>query len=182
MNKARAAARHGIVSLRNDGTAEVRYERHFDHTVDRVWRAITKPDDLFAFFEDVDLREGGQLSIRYGNHTETYTITALEAPRLIEYQNIEREPGREDYLTRIELRPAGDGCLMVFQTRLGPDSPAQLRILVGWHVWIDGWQAMLDGTASREALDANWDERERRVADDYVKSLRTLYPDWRYDR
>jgi uncharacterized protein YndB with AHSA1/START domain len=40
---------HGTF-VRHDGRPAVRFERHYPHPVERVWRAITDPDEVPAWF------------------------------------------------------------------------------------------------------------------------------------
>lgn len=173
---------YGVVTLDEQGRARVRYERRFDHPVERVWQAMTDPTDVFEFFKSVDLKPGGQLSIAYGDHIEHYTIIELSPPHIISYRNNSGDPEDDAWIDRWELSEDGDGCRLVFETGAGPDDPAQLRILVGWHVWLDNWEALLAGTATKEALLETWETREKEVATPYVEALRNLYPGWTYER
>ena len=51
-----------------DGTPAVRFERVYPHAVDRVWRMITVPEEMAAWFPstvEVDLREGGAMRFTF---------------------------------------------------------------------------------------------------------------------
>ena len=51
-----------------DGKPAVRFERRYPHPVDRVWRALTQPDELAHWFPstvEVDLREGGRMRFEF---------------------------------------------------------------------------------------------------------------------
>ena len=47
-----------------DGKPSVRFERRYPHPVERVWRAVTEPEQLAHWFPntvEVDRREGGRM-------------------------------------------------------------------------------------------------------------------------
>lgn len=175
-------SRNGVLTVDDRGRARLRFERRLDHPVERVWKAMTDPSDVFEFFKEVDLRLGGSVTIAYGDHVEHYTIVELSPPNLIAYRNDSGDPADGASVDRWELKQDGDGCILVFDTSAGADDPAQLRICVGWHIWLDNWEALLEGTATREALLESWETREKSVAGPYVEKLRELYPGWTYDR
>src|SRR4051812_27344137 len=75
--------------LTRDGRPTVRVQRSFPHPIEKVWRAVTTPEHLGAWFPApvaIDLRVGGAL--RFGGFEgdeATGTIEALEAPRLLRF-------------------------------------------------------------------------------------------------
>ena len=51
-----------------DGKPAVRFERVYPHPVERVWRSITVPEEMAAWFPstvEVDLREGGEMRFTF---------------------------------------------------------------------------------------------------------------------
>ena len=51
-----------------DGKPAVRFERRYPHPVDRVWHAVTEPEQLAHWFPttvEVDLREGGDMHFTF---------------------------------------------------------------------------------------------------------------------
>jgi uncharacterized protein YndB with AHSA1/START domain len=45
----------------------LRYERYLDHPVERVWAALTEPDQLagwLAAADELELAEGGRIALR----------------------------------------------------------------------------------------------------------------------
>jgi uncharacterized protein YndB with AHSA1/START domain len=154
----------------------LRYEREFAHPVERVWAALTEPDELrgwLAAAEELDLREGGAISLRWLNvpeDTEGWkekgieipddhdisapvraTITKLDPPHLIEYESDQMG------LMRWELRGAGNGCALTFTNTidLPADQPPE-QTLAGWHIHLDHLEVMLAGG---EIDWANWTEK-----------------------
>ena len=91
----------------------LRFERRLQHPIQRVWAAITEPDEIEAWWgrATVDLRPGGAMRIEWLNSDVTMpaTITELDPPHVLE---IEGEPhGR----LRFELEPDGDGTRLHFE-------------------------------------------------------------------
>jgi uncharacterized protein YndB with AHSA1/START domain len=140
-----------------DGTLErhgdrqvLRFERRLDHPVERVWRALTEPDEIAAWLAlaELDLREGGSVVLSWQNTdpdgnsaVARGTVTALDPPRLVEFDTDIH--GR----LRWELEPDGDGTTLTFtaQAQLPPDW--ELEVLAGWHIHLDHLEAVLDGQA-----------------------------------
>jgi len=111
-----------------DGTVEtqgdsllLRFERYLPHPIERVWAAITAPEQLVAWLAEaeIDLRKGGHVWLRWlntdehGNQHEdsvvmNATITQFEPPRLLEYA------GDRHGVLRWELREEASGCILTF--------------------------------------------------------------------
>ena len=96
--------------------AVLRFERSFAHPVERVWEAITRPEQLaewFLPFEaeiELDLVEGGTYVMRMADPDSTefsFTVLRVEPPRLFEHTAM------DDGTMRWELEPDGDGCRLV---------------------------------------------------------------------
>src|SRR5204863_6188794 len=77
-----------------EGEHVLRFERRFDHPIERVWAALTEPEELVAWLADadVDLVKGGRIELRWlntddqGNIAVLHgTLPALEPLRVIEY-------------------------------------------------------------------------------------------------
>src|SRR5690349_20817156 len=89
-----------------DGRPALRFERALPHPVQRVWRAVTEPAELARWFVATvpwtpalgETFEGGGASGR---------ITELGPPHVIRW-----EWADERY--SFEVRPADDGCVLVF--------------------------------------------------------------------
>src|SRR4051812_45718337 len=81
----------------DDGPHRVRFERRLNHPIDRVWAALTDPDQIEAWLAraELDLREGGRVHLEWLNTDEegrryegadaTGTVARLDPPRLVEY-------------------------------------------------------------------------------------------------
>jgi uncharacterized protein YndB with AHSA1/START domain len=138
-----------------DGTLErrgdrqvLRFERRLDYPVERVWRALTEPDEIAAWLAlaELELTEGGRVVLSWQNTdpdgnsaVARGTVTALDPPRLVEFDTDIH--GR----LRWELAPDGDGTALTFtaDAQLPPDW--ELEVLAGWHIHLDHLEAVLDG-------------------------------------
>ena len=111
-----------------DGRPALRFERRLGHSVERVWRAVTEPAELARWFVTaVDWKpEAGEVFEAYG---QSGKIIELDPPRVIAYTW-----GGE--LLRFELRPEGDGCVLLF-THVFAD-----RALAGQHA--AGWESYFE--------------------------------------
>jgi uncharacterized protein YndB with AHSA1/START domain len=152
----------------------LRYERRLEHPVERVWEALTEPDQLaqwLAAADELELAEGGRISLRWLNIPDspdeweehgielgdvdpaepaTGTITELDPPRVIEYDTDKMG------LMRWELRADGDGCVLVFTNTIElPDEFPVTQTLAGWHIHLDH---LADALAGRPIEWSTWTE------------------------
>ena len=114
------------------GAAEVVFERRFDAPRERVWRALTDPQEVAGWLApaEIDLRVGGAIVLRFDDdNVERGTITELREPELLAYTWNE---GKSDSLVRFELEQDGSGTrLMLRHTFEGEaDLPSYGG---GWH-------------------------------------------------
>ncbi len=139
----------------NDGTMErrgdrrvIRFERRLDHPVERVWRALTEPDEIAAWLAlaELELTEGGRVVLTWQN-TDTEgntavargTVSALDPPRLIEFDTDIH--GK----LRWELEPDGGGTALTFTADVERPEEHETEVLAGWHIHLDHLEHVLDG-------------------------------------
>lgn len=142
-----------------DGKPAVRFERRYPHPVERVWRAVTEPEQLAHWFPDtveVDLREGGRMRFEFpggGMEPMEGSVTELDPPRRFSFT------WGDEHL-HIELEPDGDGCRLRFTQVLSTREQAS-RDAAGWHVCLERLERLLSGDAGEapgtEATD-EWSE------------------------
>ena len=125
------------------------FERRLSHPVDRVWRAITEPDELGHWFPSKvvvdELVAGAEMSFEFEDmpldapSTMTGRVTDFDPPRVFAFQ------WGEDHL-RFELEPVdGDrACVLRFTVVLGMLDKAA-RDGAGWHVCLDRLERLLGG-------------------------------------
>jgi uncharacterized protein YndB with AHSA1/START domain len=105
---------------------KLRIERRYDHPVERVWRAVTDPDEL-----------------RHWSPLGDWEVIESEPPRRL------AGSWYGDQL-RFELRPDGDGCLLVF-THTFADREKAARDAAGWDRCFARLDALLAGEPMSEA-------------------------------
>lgn len=119
--------------------AALRFERRLDHPVERVWRAITEPDELLQWYPGVpewDLELGERFGSE-GGAEATGRITELDPPHLLAY-----DWDGEQF--RFELRPDGDGCILVF-THVFADRAPGAQHAAGWEIYLCRLEVHLGG-------------------------------------
>jgi len=141
-------AADGVLGTRDDGKAVVRFERHLAHPIERVWSALTEPDELIRWWgdADVDLREGGGFTMRWLNTDEegnsavmNATITKLDPPHVLETR------GDMHGVLRWELQPRGDGTVLTFSSTLELPDEFRTKVIAGWHMHLDALAEALEG-------------------------------------
>ncbi|MCO5995130.1 SRPBCC family protein [Actinoallomurus rhizosphaericola] len=133
-----------------DGRSVLRFERRLAHPVEKVWRALTDPAHLAHWFpsavEEIDLRLGGE--VRFTQEYEEIPlgsgeIAELDPPHVLAFT------WYEDPL-RWELRPDGEGCLLVF-THTFTDRPMAGSFATGWEACLSALGSALAGAPTRPA-------------------------------
>ena len=166
------ASDHGTLETREDGKAVIRFERRLAHPVERVWTALTEPDEAIRWWGRVetDLEEGGRFDVTWLNtddegnpFTMHATITELEPPRVLE------TTGDQHGVLRWELRPDGDGTLLTFTSTLELPGDFRTKVLAGWHYHLDALATALDG-GSVELADLP-NEEWHRINESYEEAL-----------
>jgi uncharacterized protein YndB with AHSA1/START domain len=173
----------GILEIRDDGRYVLRFQRHITHPPERVWRALTEPDQLrqwfpaniegerqpgakirFVFRDDAPRAEDMPELLEHDAEDLDGEFTEFERPRLLAYTW-----GEEDL--RWELEPTSGGCRLIFThtftERSGIPHPAgprmkAARTAAGWDVCLASLTALLDhGGAPQPDL---WQVRYNRYA------------------
>jgi uncharacterized protein YndB with AHSA1/START domain len=132
-------------------TAEsLRFERRLAHRREKVWRALTEPDRLRAWFVEIidydrsrlTFAAGARLSfVADGFPTGHGEVIAYDPPALLEYT-------WDGETLRFELTADGPGCLLVFTNIVdGPETAA--AVTSGWRTGLDRLTAALDGADAR---------------------------------
>ncbi len=120
-----------------DGRPALRLERRLDHSVERVWRAVTAPAELARWFvAEAPWTPAPGEEFEAGD--ERGRITALEPPRLIAWTW-----GVEQY--RFELTADGEGCLLVFTHVFNPELGPDWQHAAGWETYFSRLDAHLAG-------------------------------------
>ena len=146
---------------RHDDHRLIRFERRLAHPVERVWRALTDPDEISAWLAlaELELQEGGRVVLTWQNSdaegntaVARGTVSALEPPWLLEFDTDIH--GR----LRWELRPDGDSTVLTFSAEVELPDEYETKVIAGWHIHLDHLQKVLDGGR----IDwPNWDREHR---------------------
>src|SRR5215204_4803210 len=155
----------------------VRFERRLSHPPERVWRAITEPEDLAKWFPARpeiagERRVGAELQFTYPEGTEppeTGGITEHDPPRLFAFTW--RASGRESQLLRFELEPDEDGCRLVFTHEL--PRPDTAKVAAGWQLCLDDLEAALAGEPRAELPEGRWVDLHEEYAKQFGVSPET---------
>ena len=144
-----------------DNRPALRFERHLDYSVERVWRAISEPEELRRWYPGVptwDLEPGASFTNEQWEGAGQ--INEVEPPRLLAYTW-----GVEQF--RFELQPDGDGCLLVF-THVFDDRALGAQHAAGWDTYFDRLDAHLaGGYLSEEEAHERWPELHERYAESF---------------
>ena len=147
----------GVLTPTENGVT-VRFERRYATTPDDLWSSVTEPDRLARWLGPVygDLRVGGRYELRMGDDVHGSPENAVgevlecDAPRhlLIGW----RFPGEEESRVAVDLRPDGDGTILVLE-HLDLQEAAARGYGGGWHASLDQLDDFAAGRPVRP-----WDE------------------------
>ena len=154
-----------------DSRPVLRIERRLAHPPEKVWRALTEPDQLSKWYPfqttEIDLRVGATIHFSDGQGmTMDAVITEVDAPRVFAFsEHAPAEMTREsDDLVRFELKPDGEGCLLIF-TQVFDDRPAAASYATGWTGCLEVLRQILDGQPI--AAPADWAARHERYDEEF---------------
>lgn len=146
----------------------VEYVRTYPHPIERVWRAITDPDQFRAWFipGSLEPRLGG--AYEFGGPDFSGKVVAWDPLRRVRFSNA---PNPEAAYFQYELEPAGEGTRMRFVQRFSPDetfaetpgdlggdlpggpgTPWKPGFVGGWHEFWDALGDYLDGVPTGSRL------------------------------
>src|SRR5919201_4182849 len=127
-----------------EGRFALRFERVLRHPTERVWSALTDPDEQFGWHPtpaEFEPAAGGAVAYLEGGDVPDMAdgvLTHYEPPRLLAYT------WGDDHL-RWELRPHDDGCMLVL-THTFDDRLKAARDADGWQMCLEALDALLAGS------------------------------------
>ncbi len=157
-----------IGTLRRDRKGRaVRYERRYDATPEEVWAALTEPDQVPNWFAQMTIepRAGGRVTFEWATgETEAGVVRAFDPPKTFEYT------WEDGSVIRFDLRPDGDGTLLVLDHRgLTPEQAVDVG--PGWHVHLDALEALLAGSPQTAP---EWNARAESLKPAYEAQAKAL--------
>jgi uncharacterized protein YndB with AHSA1/START domain len=120
-----------------DGRPALRFARPLRHAPERVWRAVSAPEELSQWFVGV-VGWTPAAGERFDVMGQTVEVTVVEPPHRLEWTFAD-----ERY--SFELRPQGDGTLLVFTHVFGGPRDRVAQHAAGWEAYFDRLARLLDG-------------------------------------
>jgi uncharacterized protein YndB with AHSA1/START domain len=133
---------HGTLE-RAGGRWQLRFTRDLGHPPDKVWRAITEPDHLSAWFpSDIEGDRAVNATLRFPfreNEGPTLEgrVLAFDPPRLFEFTWGEEQ-------LRLELQPIAEGTRLTLLDTIH-EVDKGVRDAAGWHFCLDNLERHLAG-------------------------------------
>jgi uncharacterized protein YndB with AHSA1/START domain len=165
---------YGTTEQLDNGQSRLRFTRTFAHPIDKVWRAVTEPEHLAAWFPTtIDGRReaGAPLVFAFPKGQAPPfdgEVIAFEPQSLFEFRW-----GTD--VIRMELRPSRDGTLFTLLDTLEERGKAA-RDAAGWHTCLDALAAALDGDpTARHALES-WEDVHRHYVASFGPEGATIRP------
>lgn len=131
------------------GAAVLRFERRFNHPVDKVWRAVTEPAQLAQWFPatvETELKVGAPIKFTFPAEAP---VDEAGSGEILEYDPPKVYAFRwNNDVLRLELVPDGDGTILHFSQTLGGGGLGRLsagRNAAGWDTCLAVLEARLDG-------------------------------------
>jgi uncharacterized protein YndB with AHSA1/START domain len=147
--------------LQTGDRVQLRFSRQLAHSPDKVWRAISEPEHLEAWFPGRIVGEwvvGSKLEFHGEYPTMDGEVLAVEMGSLLEFR------WGTDTL-RLEIVPEGAGCTLTLTDTIDELGKAA-RDAAGWHECLDRLGDHLDGTPPRP-----WGERWKEINRGYVEQF-----------
>jgi len=122
---------------------QIQFTRSLAHAPEKVWRALTDPEQRQAWFPDTSIGDftsvGATLHFEVGGTSFDGEVFAADPPKLLELS-------WGDDVLRFELRPDGAGTVLEFSATI-LEVGKGARDTAGWHVCIDRLESALAGTS-----------------------------------
>lgn len=138
----------GEVEKTDDGY-EATFERVLDHPPEKVWKALTDPEEIEKWFVRTELepREGGSY-VEHHDHVGLSMegeITHWDPPRVFGHTWWADPDGAYEEASILwEITPEGSGSRLVMTHQFKELEGAE-GTMAGWHICLDVLQAVLEG-------------------------------------
>lgn len=159
---------------RRDGRIDVRFERFYPRSVDKVWSALTDPARLADWMGTayVEPHVGGRYELMLdAPRPMTGHILVWEPPHVLEVSW--RNAHAPDSVVRYELSRQEDGARLIFTHKGIPYANSAL-MLPGWHVFFERLGGVLNEAAGQAP--PSWREMQAIYVEHYKLNDVTLDP------
>jgi len=160
---------------RRDDRLDLRFERYYPRSIERVWSALTDPTRLQDWIGAayVEPHVGGRYELMLdGPNPMTGRILAWEPPEVLEFTWGNAHSA--DSVARYELARKGDGTRLIFMHKGIPYANSAL-MLPGWHFFFERLGALVIEAAVRQSKHS-WRELQAIYVDQYKLIGVTLDP------
>ena len=128
------------------GRCRLRFVRHLHHPPEKVWRALTEPEHLAAWFPcDIEGERQPGASLKFVFRNNEGPDIGGEMVRYEPYELLELTWGAD--VLRFELATEGDGCVLTFSDTFDELGKAA-RDAAGWEICLQLFGRDLRGEAT----------------------------------
>jgi uncharacterized protein YndB with AHSA1/START domain len=156
----------------NDGSWRLRFERRLAHPPEKVWRAITEPEHLAAWFPDTivvsEWSVGAPLRFEHTEGGFDGEVLAVEEGSMLAFRW-----GTD--VIRLEVRPDGEGTLLTLLDTIDQLGKAA-RDAAGWHTCLDQLEAHLEGSGFGGSPSDRWRELHPGYVEAFGPEAATIGP------
>ena len=156
-----------------DSRWQLRFRRELAHPAEKVWRAITDPEQLKAWFPDTiivnEWRVGAELRF------ESEDAPSFDGEVLVMEEGSVLAFRWGTDTIRFELEPRGEGCVLTLTDTIDEVGKAA-RDAAGWHVCLDALEAALDGSAGQGPSEERWAEVHPGYVEEFGPEAATIGP------
>lgn len=154
--------------IQNGSEWQLRFTRELPHPQEKVWRAITEPEHLKAWFPMPVVGEwkvGASLKFpsEYGDFDGE--VIAVNPQSLLEFRW-----GTD--IIRLEVKPHGNGTTLTLLDTIDQLGKAA-RDAAGWHVCLDNLEAHLAGKSS---TDGDWQSLNAEYSSEFGPEASSIGP------
>lgn len=165
---------YGTIEQVDDGRWRLRFTRTLAHPQTKVWRAVTEPEQLAAWFPTTiegERTAGAKLRFVF----PTGVVDPIDG-EMLSYEPeslIEFRWGPD--VVRIELRPVAEGTELTLLDTLEERGKAA-RDGAGWHTCLDALEAALAGEDDARAQLNTWSEVHPHYVESFGPEAATIGP------
>jgi uncharacterized protein YndB with AHSA1/START domain len=165
---------YGTVDELADGRWRLRFTRTLAHPVDTVWKAITEPQHLVAWFPTtIEGERAAGAPLRFSFPEDRWPPFEGEVIAYEPMSAFEFRWGTD--IIRLELRASDDGTVLTLLDTLDERGKAA-RDGAGWHTCLDALTATLAGQPDARAAMSGWADVHARYVERFGPQGATIGP------